>query len=497
MRLIPVSLEKKIMFRLQNFITQRAMNLFSRGAYTKNGQWMQWQFETRAAYEAVLKNTWMYASIYTIASSAAMLPCGTYSKNGAKGTDYTLVDDDPITNLINNPNPFQTRSEFIEAIMWSLELSGKVFLECVPNKKNPKEIYVLDPRRMEVVPDEKRFVKSYLYLVNGKKEVLSLDSVIFHKYHNPTNEYEGLCGSTTAGDAINGDILSNSYNNAFFGNSGIPIGTLECERRLTDDEIELLRSQWEKSHKGTKNASRVAILFGGIKFNYLQRSPKDMEFSNQKKLFREEILAGYGVPPVLVGLLESVNYGNAKEQKKLFWQGTMTPKLRSLAERFTLEFGLNGTSRKFMFDLSGVDALQEDEEIKSRIAFNLSKSGFSFDEIRKRLYNMPPLPQGVGKFPWVPTNVVPANLQMNGPAVNPKAQVGSGQPGKPGGPSDSPGPEGQKPGAQVDAKPASNAGKKDAQLTKEDIEMFADLERRIIEEGLLDPNTTRQTILVG
>lgn len=480
--LLPPKLEKRLIEKIMPFIVHRASKVIGKGAsFTQNGRWiMQTETETKMAYEAIGRDAWMYAAAYTITSSASMLPFGVYKRSpSTKGSEYSLDESDQLTNLWLKPNPYQTSEEFIESCYWSLELSGKLFVEVVGGKKSPTELYILDPRRMKINKDHQKFIAGYEYDLDGKKVPFTPDEIIFHKYTDPSDPYGGLAACTPAGDAINSDISSNEYNNAFFDNSGIPSGVLKTERRINDTEADAIALSWGKSHKGSKKAHKVAVLYGGLEFEVIQKSPKDMEFSKQKGLNREEILAAYGVPPVLVGLLESVNYSNAREQKKLFWQHTMRPKLVNFAKRMSLEFGLDGFKRKFMFDLSDVDALQEDEEIKSRIAFNLSKSGFSWDEIRKRIYKLAPLKGGVGVYPWVPTNMVPANLQMNGPA---QAKPQTGKPGKPDGPSDNPGPEGRKPEAGKDLSPKEQ--ELDEMIKR--LEQFAN-----------DSNNQGETVLVG
>lgn len=458
-------LPKFIHDRISNWAFERSSKVYGRSR--SNGMWAHSpELETKMAYEAILRNVWMYSSIYAIATSAAELPCGIYNKGPAtKGGDFQLEDQDPISKLMQRPNPIQTRSEFIEACFWSLELGGgKLFIECVPNKQNPKELWVLDPRYMEVKKDKENYLTGYTYKLDGVPIPFTKDEIIFHRYFNPTDAYEGLSASTPAGDSINADIASNDYNNEWFGNSAIPSAVLEVERRMSDEECNLLRRQWEMGHKKKGRRHRTGILFGGVKFNVIQKSPRDMEFTKQKVLAREEILAGYGVPPVMVGLLESVNYGNSKEQRKLFWTQTMRHKLRSLAERFTMEFGYDGQKRKFMFDLSDVEALQEDQEIKSRIAFNITKALLMTpDEVRRIFYKMQPLPGGVGGEIWVPTNMVPARLQMNGPVAAPKPV---GQPGNPSGPDSTPESNGNKP----DAAGTTGGPKKD--FTEEELRQF-------------------------
>lgn len=446
--LLPPKIERWLLPRLINAAVTRWSKVFGGGNNSRyvNGSWaFSWEQESKTAFEAINRNVWLYASIYAIATSGAMLPFGVYKRSvSTKGGDYNIEEDDPLTQLFLNPNPFQTAEEFKEACFWSVELSGKLFIECVPDKKKPKEIYVLDPRPMEFKKDRQKFITGYLYNLDGEKIPFTTDQIIYHRYHNPSDPYQGLSAATPAGDAINGDISASEYNKQFFDNSAIPAGTLESDQRMNDDQVDALRMQWEKGHKGSRKAHRVAILWGGIKYKPMERSSKDMEFIKHRMLNREEILAACGVPPVMVGLLESAKYADAKVEKKLFWQQTMIPKLRFFSARMTKEFGLDGFKRKFMFDLSDVTDLQEDQEIRARVAFNLIKAQvMTPDDVRRIFYKLTPLPDKTGSQIWVPTNLVPANLQMNGPVAQPQA---TNKPGKPGGPEQQPGADGKKPG---------------------------------------------------
>jgi HK97 family phage portal protein len=488
--------ERWVLTKMLPFISGRYRKVFAGGGGGKSGGiWtIASNDEDRLAYDAVKKNVWQYAAIYAIASSAAMLTFGTFKKAvSTKGGDYELDENDKITRLFAKPNPYQTSHEFMEASFWSLELSGKLFYECVPSKQNPEQIYVLDPRRMTVLKDAKKFIVGYEYDLNGEPVPLTPDQVVFHRYHDPNDPWEGLSASTPAGDSINSDISANVYNNSFFTNSAIPALVMEFDRRIDQQEAEKIERHWAKGFRGGKKSHKLAVMWGGGKLSPIQKTPRDMEFVKQKALNREEILSSYGVPPVIVGLLEQSNYGNSKEQKKLFWQQTMMTKLASFAQRMSMEFGLDGVKRKTAFDLTVVDALQEDHEIRSRVAFNLAKASIMTpDELRRIFYKLPPLPNGTGATIWVPTNMVPANLQMNGPAAS--KPTGNGQSGKPGGPDAQSKPDGQKPGSN-DGKPA---GKSDEEVFDEAADQMIKRILRIAEEEMSQPvETLRAQILVG
>ena len=97
---------------------------------------------------------------------------------------------------------------------------------------------------------------------------------------------------------------------------------------------------------------------------------KDMDFVNLKKEMRTEVLASFGVPPSIVGLLEFANYSNMEQQVKSFWNFTLKPKLISYSGMLTMRaaqitFDFNTV---FKPDYSDVEALRPDEKARADTA---------------------------------------------------------------------------------------------------------------------------------
>ncbi len=81
---------------------------------------------------------------------------------------------------------------------------------------------------------------------------------------------------------------------------------------------------------------------------------------------------------------------NSHEQKRLFWEDTMLPKLMKLQEHVTAFLLPRYGSRLIgEFDLSDIQALQESEEVKSKTATSLVDSGImTRDEARMKYYQL-------------------------------------------------------------------------------------------------------------
>ena len=115
-------------------------------------------------------------------------------------------------------------------------------------------------------------------------------------------------------------------------------------------------------------------------------SPKDAEFLDMRRFSREEIIAIYGVRPVVVGLLEDNPQANAEIQWRDFWTATMQPKMAKLTDRLNMQSTpLFGDGLAIEWDFSKVGPLQENFSKKVRYADKLNRMGYPINMINRRL----------------------------------------------------------------------------------------------------------------
>jgi HK97 family phage portal protein len=348
------------------------------------------------AYSQVV---WVYACVSTIATAIAGAPLKAYRQ---KANSIEEVSDSPLARLLSDVNPYISAYDLWEATASFLELSGNCYWEIERDDEGlPLAIYPMRPDRIKVVPDKADFVRGYIYEVNGRSVSLSADEVVHFKYFNPSNEFYGLGPIAAIRNSIIVDQYSVAYNKSFFKNGAHPGAVLETDGSLGEEAYNRLRKQWEESHKGVVRAHRLAILEDGLKFKPIGLSPRDMEFLKQRRFCREEICSVFKVPPALVGVFEYANYANAEHQNRAFWQKTIIPKLRKL------ELKLNNSLVPMFenikpadeawfvrFDTSAIDALKENEDVKSQVQERLVRAGImTINEVR-RLENLPPVPWG-------------------------------------------------------------------------------------------------------
>lgn len=364
----------------------------------------------------------VYMAIEAIASGMAQVNFKMF-----KGQDGPEIKDTELTRLFDAPNPLMSRFQLWEATLIYLAMRGRciwVFGNGLGNelgtRKLPSEIWVFDPARFKPVKDSSGRLSGWRYESGKSNVVFGVNEVIYFRKFNPFDPIMGFSPLDPIMKTINLDYKALLYNAAFFDNSAEPGGFLSTDQKLTDAQYSRLVKEFESRHKGASNARRVALLEGGLKYQQGALSQKDMEFLEQRRYNREEILGIWRVPKSMFSITDDLNYATAREQKKIFWENVIIPYQIYISEVLNGHFfpryepGVVG-----QFDNSGVPALQEDFHKKVETAERLQKLLFTANEINERLdLGFDPAPHR--DIAYIPFGMVPVEQVLN-PETEPAA----------------------------------------------------------------------------
>ncbi len=340
---------------------------------------------TESYQSAYSKHVWAYAGIYAIASSAAGVPLKVMRKIKRGGKwDMEEVAGHRFAELMANPNEHMTGYDLVELLFIFLESGGEGYFLLDDLTGEPlaqgakltleqvKEVWPIFPQHMKPLPDKKEFLRGYRMSSNelGKSKDFAAAEIIHIKYANPRTLYHGQGSLEPAGGSITGDLYAEKYDNRFFKNGAIPPAFLKTEKTLTKEQREELKASWSKAYAGVANAHKIALLEAGLDFSSSGQSRKDMEFLEGRRVNMGRVLGSLGVPLIMVGNLDAASYNNAKEQKRIFWENTMIPKLKKVGAFLTKRLHAMGEKEDLVvvFDTSGVEALQEDAKMRADTA---------------------------------------------------------------------------------------------------------------------------------
>lgn len=396
-------------------------------------KWMDRNLENFAR-EGYIQNAVAYRCITLIAEAASLIPFLVYDGENE-------MEDHPLLKLFAKPNPFQGGTELWRAWYSFAKIAGNAYLEPVILGTDIRELFVLRPDRMKVIPGRRGYPAAYEYTVgnaSARFEMQDLPSkqqpILHFKEFHPTDDWYGLSPIEAAAFAIDVHNQAGAFNKALLDNGARPSGALVYEPRdkdatqtLPDDQFHRLKKELEEKYSGAKNAGRPLLLEGGLSWQQMGMTSKDMEFMEAKREAAREIALAFGVPPMLLGIPGDNTYANYKEANRALYRQTVLPLVDRTCQALTNFFAPTyGESLRVAYDEDSVVGLiAEREELWDKVT---TADHISVDEKREATGYAPyePTPDEPGNVILVPSSKIPleeAMFQPGGPEpVDPNAQ---------------------------------------------------------------------------
>lgn len=340
----------------------------------------------------------VYAAVKVRADAVSRPPLAVYRRQ-SDGGKTPVLPSHPVRQLLQRVNPWYTRGDLWQATEIYLNLWGQAFWALERDEKGGREIWPLRPDRVTVLPDRRQHIRGFVYRGRaGAAVAYTPEEMVWLRYFNPLEEYAGLSPLAPARLSVDmgGDGLR--FNRNFLRNSAQPDFVLLTDAQLTDAEIEDFYQRWEMRYRGPQNAHRPAIANFVRDIRTLGLSHRDMDFIRGLRWSLEEVSRAYGVPKPLLSDLERATFANINAAERIFWRNTIVPELRFFEEQLNrmLLPRLGYPDLELAFDLSAIEALQEDENQRvSREMQLLDRGVLTINELRRQR-NLPPLPGGDG-----------------------------------------------------------------------------------------------------
>ncbi len=324
-----------------------------------------------------------------LSESIASLPLNIYERM-ADG-DRLLADTHRLYFLLHNqPSKLYTSYTFIEYLVKSICLNGNGY--AVINRDRNANIVsftCINPTDVKILQE----YGSLYYNIKGYDELIPAEDIIHVK--NLTND--GILGMSPiqyAAESLGWGIALQTYGNTYFGNGGMPSGTLESDKVLTTEAVERLRQSWDKAYGGVDNANKVAVLEEGIQFKPVSISNESAQFLASRQWSISEIARWYRVPPHLIQDLSKSSFNNIEMQSMEFIQYTLTPLLKRFEQEFNSKvFKVNERNRFFVeFNVNGL--LRGDAKTRADLYTKAIQWGWmSINEVRRK-ENLNAIPNG-------------------------------------------------------------------------------------------------------
>lgn len=262
-----------------------------------------------------------------------------------EGKDKESTDEHELLDLLYKANPNMTKYELFYGTQAYLDLTGNAFWYLAREGKNAdgkvKEIYLLRPDKVKIILDKDNalIVHGYAFTqANGKDIPFTPKQILHFKNFNPNSNFpisgRGMGVVQASASAIEIDNESRVWNYSFFKNSARPDGLLikETGGQMSAEEYTTLKRQFNQEHGGSSKAHKVGFLSGAFKWQEVSKSVKDMDFVEQRRFSRDEILALFQVPKAVIGIVEDVSRSNAEATDYIFASRCIKPLMQTIVD---------------------------------------------------------------------------------------------------------------------------------------------------------------------
>lgn len=346
------------------------------------------------------ENSLIYACVQRIATDFSALPPQHLRKTSV-GTE--VVPSSPIIDLLNNPSETMDGIEFREALMVHHRVGGNVYIQKVRGRGRAViGLELLRPDYVRIIPGARRADDVFEVRIGGRVVAqLPRADVIHIKTPNPSNDFYGLSPIALLVREGTIDLHMSDFELAFYRNAGVPFGLLKTKTRLSPQGVTDAASAFRRAFNGLRNwFNLIVIAADEAEYQQLGIAQSDMEMSSTRLQAESRITAVYGIPPVLVGArvgLENSPWSNTEFAWRFYWANTMTALSRAIASALNRELVpefATSAGQSIAFDLSGVEALQDDNVAKLGAVAQLYGTGGWTQNEAMRLVGFDPMPGG-------------------------------------------------------------------------------------------------------
>lgn len=320
-------------------------------------------------------------------------------------SEWQEVEGHPLRRLMMRPNSMMDEAMLLGSAIASYDIAGRFYAEIVRAKETrlPLELHPLDPAKVTPVPGEKGVIDAYEFRDGNEKIRLPAANVIDWKTYHPSSRYLGLSPLEVALGTVDADRAQTDFTREFFNNAGVPSGMLKIKgRTVTKDEADEIKARWRtRFGRAWGGMHDIAVMDENAEYEKMGANLDELTSETLRELTETRICMVFGVPPLIVyafaGLKRST-YSNLKEATPGFWDGTMSPLLKSwrsfLTWRLLPEFEpmdlITGERVRLQYDMSQVAALQEDvDSMHARARESFKVGAITLNELRAKIGEQP------------------------------------------------------------------------------------------------------------
>lgn len=347
------------------------------------------------------------ACISAYAQTTAMCPGDHWRALDNGGRER--VTNSGLSRVLRRPNDYQTISDFLMNVTRRLYSRGEAFALALRNDRGEiEQLHWMREGQALVAEDGSVFYSLYGNEVIERRLDLSdpvpARDVLHVRLHTPKHPLKGVSPilATALELAMNGAALGQQIQ--FYLNQARPSYILETDEKLTKEQIELFRANWQEQTTGA-NAGKTPILNWGMKAKEVTRSASDGQLADMLKMTDANVALAFRVPLAVLGV-GGTTFASTELLMQQWIASGLGFCLNHIEEAFGQLFKLRGWPDEYLeLNTAALQRSAHRERIEA-LARGVISGIFSPDEARAS-EDLPAVSGGHGAMPRVQQQVVP------------------------------------------------------------------------------------------
>lgn len=340
-----------------------------------------------------------YAAVSLISNDIGKLPLRLqrYDQGVWKDTENPAYSP-----VLRKPNRYQTKSQFIVAWMVSKLMWGNSFiLKERDDRGVVRALYVLEPSMVKVIVTDDGGVYYQLALdklANAQGGVTVPASEIIHdRCISPFHPLIGISPLYAAAITVAQGRRIQTNSSVFFENMSRPSGQLTSEHEISDETATRLKQHFEAQFAG-RHMGRLLVAGSGLKYEPMTMPAEQAQLIEQLGWTGEDCVRPFLIPAYKLGLGKPPTFNNIGQLAQDYYTTCLQQHMESIEELLTEGLGL---AKDLKADLDEMALLRMDQLARIEYIQKGMQAGLLSPDEGRQMENLPPLPEGSGKVPFL------------------------------------------------------------------------------------------------
>lgn len=295
-----------------------------------------------ASYSEIYRRQhWVRTCVDKRASLLSRLPLKVYEHDQLNRPEAI---GHPYGVLLNSPNVRHSRVFFWNWMEATFDIFGESFAGKIRDAGGrPVQLVPLHPNAMRQA--DERDGRVLWDFDNGKVRITGIpdEDLVHLRTYNPDSFTRGLSKLESLRSTLENEDAALRSQSSFWRRGARPGMALSHPGNLTKPAADRLKLQWNEIAAGADNTGTTVVLEEGMKPEPMTIPAAEAQYIEGRKLNREEVVAGYDMPPPAVHILDHATFSNITEQLRSIYRDTMAP--ICVGHESELEVQLRGSVR--------------------------------------------------------------------------------------------------------------------------------------------------------